>query len=430
MARQARIDLFAAPVVLADKLEAPTPARSSAVKTRDGYLLVDGYLARDGLLRYSDGRQSWDEYRPRDELVAAAGSWQHTPVTDDHPARMVDASTWAQVARGIHVSTPVVEGPLADGVSYLRAQLLITDADLIRRLEAREVRELSIGFTAEILPAPGRVAADGTRCDAVQSGLIGNHTAIVAQGRAGPACAIMMDGAAIAVHTSQVSVSRMTKPKIKPKSPARLPASTPKLDAAGSPTDMSDITGPEGTILPVPTWLASAYDFAVANGWGGLGSKPDEPAEPEVPAGDELPPKPADPNAPPADPNKEKPPAMTPDAISALVAQNRKDAEDAANKRHALVRRADKAGIDDAAIVACADYTALARLYVGTVTPHAKAIADKLDGPALDALVEVAAAAPKAETPENPWEVRAIVKDAKDNPEVEAYARHLQAQGY
>lgn len=442
MTRQARIDLFAAPLVLVDRLDAPTPQRSSAVRTKDGYLLADAYIARDGLLRYSDGTSSWMEYRPRDELVAAAATWQHAPVTDDHPRRMVDAQNWAEVARGVHVSAPVVEGPLKDGVSYLRAQLLITDAALISKLESGEARELSIGFTATILPAPGRTAPDGTRCDAVQTGLDGNHTAVVVRGRAGPACAIVLDGAAIAIHDPSVSVSagqsdsNMPQPKTPKTAPAKKHPTfvKGKTDEAGMPTTMSKLVMPDGSEIEVPTALA-----AIVEEWTAMKSAegkapesaPPAPA-PEAPAAESAggpPPAPASPK-----PEEEEEPAMKPDAVNALVAKVKTDAEElvkTAEKKSALVRRCVRDGIDDDKIDACTDYVALARLYVASKTPHVKALADKATGAVLDALVDAASLAPVAIDPNaNPFEVSDPIKmkaDAAD--EVNAHAEWLMSQG-
>lgn len=210
-----------------------SPGHAPAQRTREGYLQVDALIARDGLLRYSDGRDSWVEYRPREELEQAAATWLGKPVTDEHPDRMVDASTWSEVAKGVHMGAPSVE--VYDGVAYLRARLQITDAELIKKIDEGQ-RELSIGFTASVQPAPNGRHTDGTRCDAVQSGLVGNHTASVKKGRAGPVCRVLLDSA----HSLCEAVTM------------------DKKDEAGQPAEMVPVVGPDGMEVMLPTWVAAA----------------------------------------------------------------------------------------------------------------------------------------------------------------------------
>lgn len=429
MKRQYRYDYALANLVLVDAPEEPTPTRAPATKTPEGYLVADAFLARDGLLKYSDGESSWLEYRPREELLSAASSWAHQPVTDDHPPVMVDATNATEYARGIVIETPRVVD--ADGVSYLRARIKVTDADLVAKILGGQT-QLSIGFLADVHPERGTFG--GSRYDAIQRELSGNHVASVVRGRAGPAVRILLDGACIAVHHESVDSARLvsetvhvTKPKtpptvahrtMSPPAPARASA-----DEAGQPATETEITGPEGTKLSVPTWLAGAYEFAVSNGWGGLGAP--KPETPEA-AADEG-------EAPAEDPDKDKDkpmPPMTPDAVTALVNKARKDSDDANAARLALVRRCDRASIPADKIDACKDSTELARLYVATVTPHAKAIADKADGLALDALVAAAAAVP-VQSEDNPWAREHPIKDSasEPDPEVLAYAEHLQRSG-
>lgn len=418
---QWRIDYAPGDVVLVDAAEEPTPSRSPAVKTPEGYLVADALLARDGLLKYSDGESSWLELRPRDELVRAADSWTHKPVTDDHPPVMVDAKNATEYVRGFVVEAPrVVE---LDGVSYLRARIRVMDADLVAKILGGQT-QLSIGFLADVHPERGVYA--GAKYDAVQRELAGNHVASVVRGRAGPSVRILLDGACIAVHHESVSarpcigapdVSKPKSDKPDPKAPA-----DPKADEAGSPATDTEVVGPEGTPVKVPTWLAAVYEWGLANGYS-FGAKPsDEPkaADPAPAPGDELPPKdpavPADPAAPKPE-DKDKP--MTPDAVNAQV-----------RKRARLERLAGKAGIEDAKIDA-ADDIALARLVVETKCPRLKARADKAEGDALDTLVEVAALEPEPTEAPNPFEVRRAVKDSKpdEDPEVKAYAEHLVRSG-
>jgi hypothetical protein len=423
-----------------------TPTRGSAQRMPGGYLRVDAYLARDGLLRYSDGRTSWLEWRPKAELEAAADSWHLAPVTDDHPPKMVSADNHSQYARGIVITQPIVE--TIDGVSYLRATIEIRDAALVRKIDAGQ-RELSIGFWSDVKMTRGTVG--GETYDAIQTGLVGNHVASVARGRAGPAVRVLMDGegfawtglgcdvcgfgtvdncdqfspqrpcpecgtvnmdaAGSAIHSQGSESMKIVNV------PAALVAAlvsksrrTASADEAGMPTTMAKIVGPDGTELEVPTWLAALVEEAMEMRKG-AGAAPKSEAPPETPpAGDEVPPPPPNGESNPDD-EEEKDPPMTPDAYKAIVRKRVRLERLAASRNLPIVD-------DDAA---------LARSYVAAVMPSVKC--DTLDGAALDALVDAAESVPvpKAE-PTNPFEVRVPVSEKLD-AETEAELEFLRSTG-
>jgi hypothetical protein len=417
--------------------DAPSsPGHARAVKTPEGYLDVDAYLARDGLLRYSDGRSTWLEFRPRDELEAAADSWRHAPVTDDHPPVMVDATTAREYSRGVVISEPRIVD--VDGVAYLAARLRVTDAGLIGKILGGR-HELSIGFLADVHPEPG-TAPGGQRYDAVQRALAGNHVASVERGRAGPAVRVLLDSArdsAESCYSTQVKPDHEVPPVSKPTLDSaratrviKLPAGT-KMDAVkawcdhaqskistaladevGIPTTKAMLVGPDGTEMEVATWIAALVAEALdARKAGGAAAAPamaegEMPEAPEDAAGE--------PAMPPDDEDKDKKmPSMTPDQITALV-----------RRRGRLERLSAAAGLPTS-VIDSADDQALARAYVAHVLPHAKARADAADGAVLDALVEVASSTP-APVSINPFEVAHKTDAADDDdPIVEAYAAHL-----
>jgi hypothetical protein len=436
MTRVLRVDRIS--IVLGDE-SSIGPGRAHATRTPEGYLDVDAFLARDGLLRYSDGRATWLELRPRAELEAAADSWAHAIVTDDHPPVMVDAANAREYQRGYVISAPrIVE---VDGVAYLAARLRITDAELVAKILAGQ-RELSIGFLADVHPEPG-VDASGQRYDAVQRSLAGNHVASVERGRAGPAVRVLLDSAqssAESCYSVQVKpdhasdevphVSKPTLDSVRPRRAIKLPKGVkldavkawcdnavakigkPLLDEVGMPTTMSTLIGPDGTEVEVPTWVAALVAEALDER---KALEAAEPKAPEAPPADEA--DPLAPKIPPTDPDdkdKTMPETMTPDAINALV-----------RRRGRLERLSATAGLPVATIDG-ADDTALARAYVAHVLPHAKARADKAEGAALDELVEVAASTPSTVTV-NPFEivVKADAADAENDPILAAYAAHL-----
>lgn len=109
------------------------------------------------------------------------------PVTDDHPAAPVTTTNWRDHARG------TIMGAMRDG-DYLAFDLLLTDAEAIAKVDGGK-RELSNGYSSD-LEFGDFTASDGTKCQARQKSITGNHVALVDRGRAGSECAIK-DGFAV-----------------------------------------------------------------------------------------------------------------------------------------------------------------------------------------------------------------------------------------
>lgn len=177
-------------MIFADRLTTDAPRR-----LRDGYLAVRAKAARTGVYAYA-GREVDPENQHglrdtatvnvlRDENTVfddkAARSFIGKPVTDNHPTQPVTAENWRDHARG------TIMGAMRDG-EYLAFDLLLTDAAAIRAVENGK-RELSNGYAAD-LEFGDFTAPDGTKCQARQAKVSGNHVAIVDRGRAGPECAI------------------------------------------------------------------------------------------------------------------------------------------------------------------------------------------------------------------------------------------------
>lgn len=174
----------------ADRLTLDAPKR-----TKDGFLAVRARAARTGVYDYAGSEVDPDNKHGlrdsatvkvlRDERTvfdtAAAHSFVGKPITDDHPKEAVTAANWRDHARG------TVMGAMREG-DYLAFDLMLTDAEAIRKVDGGK-RELSNGYSAE-LEFGDFTAADGTKCQARQTAIAGNHVALVDRGRAGPDCAI------------------------------------------------------------------------------------------------------------------------------------------------------------------------------------------------------------------------------------------------
>lgn len=162
------------------------PKRS---KTPEGFMLChDVPIARIGIMDYLEDelpgvkgdrgvirvqRQEDDVFKPE-----AIASFAGKPVVNDHPDEDVTPLNWRELAVGTTLNPRRGEGNYAD---VLIADLLITDHSAIEAIEDGKV-EVSCGYDAEYEQLrPGH---------ARQHEIIGNHVALVEQGRCGPRCSI------------------------------------------------------------------------------------------------------------------------------------------------------------------------------------------------------------------------------------------------
>lgn len=172
-------------------------ALEKPVKLDNGWVKVDGYIARSGLLEYTraDGTK-WVEYRPPEEAFRAdvLESFSLVPLTNNHPPTgLLDAEN----TKLFQVGT--VEMPHQDG-DKVRAKILVTDSAVVNQMAAGKV-ELSCGYVCDLDFEAGEV--DGQRYDAVQRNVRGNHVALVHAGRAGPEVRVRMDNADAEVIPSE-----------------------------------------------------------------------------------------------------------------------------------------------------------------------------------------------------------------------------------
>jgi hypothetical protein len=167
--------------------------------TPEGFLLCkDVPVARTGVMVYgpyelqdengellepsSDGviyvsRDEDEIFNPR-----TIASFEGKPVTINHPAtitQLVDASNWRDIASG---TLQNVRRGKDDKSHLLLGDMLITAQDAINLVRSHQLRQVSLGYVASYVQSePGH---------AVQKDILGNHVAIVPQGRCGSTCAI------------------------------------------------------------------------------------------------------------------------------------------------------------------------------------------------------------------------------------------------
>lgn len=158
-------------------------------ETPEGYLVCVGVrIARTGEQVYgpgetplegdSDGRVVIDRsasevFRP--ETIA---SFEGKPVTLGHPTEDVGPGNWSTLSKGVLQNVRRGTGTYE---TDLITDILVTDGQAIARVK-RGLREVSCGYDAKyVQTGPGR---------GIQTEIVGNHLALVDEGRAGAAYAI------------------------------------------------------------------------------------------------------------------------------------------------------------------------------------------------------------------------------------------------
>ena len=163
-------------------------------ETPEGYLVCLGVaIARTGVQEYlaeeipdvAPGAQGTVlVYRLPKEVFAPAtvASFEGKSVTIDHPEDFVTPENWRELTVGIVQNVRRGMKKAGEEGDLLLADIVITDAGAITAVRGG-LRELSCGYDAgyeEISPGVGR-----------QVGIIGNHVALVEQGRCGARCKIV-----------------------------------------------------------------------------------------------------------------------------------------------------------------------------------------------------------------------------------------------
>lgn len=174
-------------------------------ETPEGFLVCVGVaIARTGVMDYADGETpiaagedgivkiSRDAEEVFKEVTIA--SFNGKPITIQHPKDFVSAENWKELAKGTIQNPRRGKG---EQENDLIADLLITDAQAIA-LVKNGLREVSCGYEAEYVET-----GLGT---GKQKNIIGNHLALVNEGRA---------GAAYAINDHKGKGSRMTFKEIK-----------------------------------------------------------------------------------------------------------------------------------------------------------------------------------------------------------------------
>ncbi len=169
-----------APLRAYDKRTVDADGRMRVTGCRISKATVNGYFGREipgyeelGL----DAGRVYQMYRDAEELRKSAPSFEGVPLLDIHVP--VTADSHEHQATVGSVLNPRFEYP------YLVADLIVWTQDAKDLIESGEQRELSCAYRYTPDMRPG-TSPEGLRYDGRMIMLNGNHTALVAEGRAGP----------------------------------------------------------------------------------------------------------------------------------------------------------------------------------------------------------------------------------------------------
>ncbi len=176
---------------------------ASPTKMANGWMRVDAFLTRSGVFTYRNPDGSTRrEYRPDSEVFKtdSMDSLRSLPVTDNHPPALLDSSNTSEHMKG------ALESSIRKDGDKLSAGMLVTDGELVGKLERGDAREVSCGYVCDLEWAGG-TSPNGERYDAVQRNIVYNHVALLPKGRAGSEVRVRMDAAELDVLLSAQPVS-------------------------------------------------------------------------------------------------------------------------------------------------------------------------------------------------------------------------------
>jgi hypothetical protein len=157
--------------------------------TPEGYLRAWATIARTGVQHYTDADGSIRrEYRPEAEVASpeSLASFAGKAITLEHPPVLLDSENTKNYQVGFSGTEVVYDN------GFVRAVMTITDKDAIERIMRGDAKEVSAGYRVSYDATPG-VTDNGENYDGIQTGINGNHIAVVRRGRAGPQVKLHLD---------------------------------------------------------------------------------------------------------------------------------------------------------------------------------------------------------------------------------------------
>lgn len=176
---------------------------TSFIDEDSGFLRINGIVARTGIQVYSNAEvgdyneplKMVNVYRPRDEVLKeeSLSTYANAPITDDHPNTFVTVDNATELIKG---SVATYETYNKDGIDYIKAQIVVTDKDLINKVINGKM-ELSAGYSQNLVKEKGEF--EGVIYDYIQTNIKINHVALVDSARCGQECKLVFDSNSIIV---------------------------------------------------------------------------------------------------------------------------------------------------------------------------------------------------------------------------------------
>lgn len=210
-----------------------------AVYTEEGYLRDTPVVTSVGIFDYkNDDGSIRKELRLPEHVFAPESlkSYKGKPIIITHDAGLVNKNNVDQEA----VGTILSEG-FRDG-DDVRAEIIIHDTNELKRCG---LKELSLGYSLDLIEEPGEW--NGEHYDAIQTNIIINHLALVANARAGEQARLNIDGKEKSEKGGkQMSTKSKAKTKRKDEDDAAVELAKTVLEETGATEGVAQTADSEG----------------------------------------------------------------------------------------------------------------------------------------------------------------------------------------
>lgn len=210
-----------------------------AVYTEEGYLRDTPVVTSVGIFDYkNDDGSIRKELRLPEHVFAPESlkSYKGKPIIITHDAGLVNKNNVDQEA----VGTILSEG-FRDG-DDVRAEIIIHDTNELKRCG---LKELSLGYSLDLIEEPGEW--NGEHYDAIQTNIIINHLALVANARAGEQARLNIDGKEKSEKGGkQMSTKSKAKTKRKDEDDAAVELAKTVLEETGATEGVAQAADSEG----------------------------------------------------------------------------------------------------------------------------------------------------------------------------------------
>ena len=163
--------------------------KGDAFVTDEGYIKANAVVTRTGVFLYKnpDGTVRNELRHPDDVLKNdSLNSMKMIPVTNGHPQeRLITAENAKRLAIGYTGETITHDG------EFILSNFVITDLDSVKEVRERNRRELSLGYTVDLIPEEG--SYNDQPYNFRQTNIKYNHLSIVDNARAGSEARIALD---------------------------------------------------------------------------------------------------------------------------------------------------------------------------------------------------------------------------------------------